>query len=185
MIDAPMPLPAPSAARSRVHTRSIELNGFRREDGLFEVEGHLTDVRPEAISYPGGGRAAGDPIHSMWLRLRVDGTAAIVAVELATDAAPFETVCGSIAPAYQGLVGLRIGPGFRGRVQRLLAGVRGCTHQTELLMAMATAVLQTLAGNVEQPADQKPFSLDGCHALATDGPQVAAFYPRWVRKAEA
>jgi len=30
---------------------------------------------------------------------------------------------------------------------------------------------------------QKPFQLDKCHALRTDGGAVAQFYPRWVAKA--
>jgi hypothetical protein len=52
---------------------------------------------------------------------------------------------------------------------------------SELLLAMGTAVIQTLVGNVPQPTDAKPFSLDGCHALDTAGPIVAEFHPRWYR----
>ena len=29
--------------------------------------------------------------------------------------------------------------------------------------------------------DEKPFSIDGCHALKSSGPQVATFFPRWFR----
>lgn len=55
---------------------------------------------------------------------------------------------------------------------------------SELLSTMATAVIQTLAGSRPQPADQRPFQLDGCHALASDGPAVARYYPRWHRPGE-
>lgn len=177
-------LPKPTVERALAHARTIAIRGYERSDGLFDVEGHLTDVRAKDVTYPGGGRPAGHPIHSMWLRLIVDGTALIVDVNVVSEVAPFDDVCGAIAPAYKGLIGVRVGAGFRGQVKRLLAGTRGCTHQTELVTTMATAVLQTLAGSLEQPDDVRPFQLDGCHALATDGPQVAAFYPRWVRKSQ-
>lgn len=178
-------LPAPTVGRALAHTRTITIRGYERSDGLFDVEGHLTDVRAKDVTYPGGGRPAGHPIHSMWLRLTVDANALIVDVNVVSEVAPFDDVCGAIAPAYRGLIGVRVGAGFRGQVKRLLAGTRGCTHQTELVTTMATAVLQTLTGSLKQPDDVKPFQLDGCHALATDGPQVAAFYPRWVRKPQA
>ena len=37
-----MPL-TPPAARETLHTRRIEINGYRRADGLFDIEAHLTD----------------------------------------------------------------------------------------------------------------------------------------------
>ena len=179
-----MPLSSPRAQRKLAHTRTITIRGHERSDGLFDIEGHLVDVRPEAVQFAGGGRAAGEPIHVMWLRLTVDAQALIVDVEAVTDAGPFDVFCGTIAPAYRGLIGLHVGAGFRGHVRRLLTGVRGCTHMSELLSTMATAVIQTLAGSRPQPADQRPFQLDGCHALASDGPAVARYYPRWHRPGE-
>lgn len=179
-----MPLQPSAVEREATHTRTISIRGYRRADGLWDVEGHLTDMRAQDVSYPGGGRPAGQFIHSMWLRLTVDDTALIRAAVAVTDASPFAGVCGSITPAYDRLVGLRVGPGFRGSVQRLFAGVRGCTHLTELLSTMATGVIQTLAGDVKQPEGVRPFNLDGCHALATDGPTVASFYPRWFCSAD-
>lgn len=177
-----MPLSTPATDRKLAHSRSITVRGHERSDGLFDIEGHLVDVRPEAVQFAGGGRAANDPIHVMWLRLSVDAQARIVDVEAVTDAGPFDTVCGAIAPAYRGLIGLRVDAGFRGHVRRLLAGVHGCTHMSEMLSSMATAVVQTLAGSRPQPEGERPFQLDGCHALAAGSPAVATFYPRWHRK---
>ena len=37
-----MPL-SPPVSRSPVHTRRIECRSYRRDDGLFDIEGHLTD----------------------------------------------------------------------------------------------------------------------------------------------
>jgi len=39
-----MPLSQP-AERERLHTRSIEINGYRRVDGLYDIEAHLTDCK--------------------------------------------------------------------------------------------------------------------------------------------
>ena len=39
-----MPLSA-AADREHIHTRNVECRGYRRTDGLWDVEGHLTDVK--------------------------------------------------------------------------------------------------------------------------------------------
>ena len=36
-----MPLTQP-AERARMHTRAIEINGYSRTDGLYDIEAHLT-----------------------------------------------------------------------------------------------------------------------------------------------
>ncbi|KRB75154.1 DUF2889 domain-containing protein [Noviherbaspirillum sp. Root189] len=176
-----MPLPDPEHNREPIHTRTISLRAYRRADGLFDVEGRLQDVRAREITLPHGPLPAGEPIHDMQLRLTVDASATIVAVAAVTDAAPYGRSCAVITPDYEKLVGLRVGPGFRSGVRRLLAGVNGCTHLTELLLTMGTGVIQALTGEVPQPEGIKPFSLDGCHALDTRGPIVAQFHPRWYR----
>ena len=38
-----MPLPSP-APRTHIHARTVRLDGYRRADGLWDIEGHLTDV---------------------------------------------------------------------------------------------------------------------------------------------
>lgn len=179
-----MPPVEPDPLREPIHTRTVTLNGYRRSDGLFDIEGNLKDVRPHDVNLPSGLKRGGEPIHDMWLRLTVDHTALILAVSARTDSAPFGRACGVITPAYEALVGVRVGPGFRGKVRTLFGGIKGCTHISELLLTMGTAVLQALVGNVPESPDVKPFSLDGCHALDTTGPVVAQFHPRWYRRPE-
>lgn len=176
-----MPLPHPEPDREPVHTRTISLLAYRRTDGLYDVEGWLQDVRAHDVTLPRGPLPAGEPIHDMQLRLTVDAGANIVAVAASTDAAPYGRSCAAITPDYEKLAGLPVGPGFRSGVRRLLAGVNGCTHLTELLLTMGTGVIQALTGEVPRPEDVKPFSLDGCHALDTRGPIFTQFYPRWYR----
>jgi hypothetical protein len=176
--------PDRGVAREPVHARTIEIRGYRRGDGLFDVEAHLLDTKTFDFPLAGGVRRAGEPIHSMWLRITVDRTATIVAAEAAMDAVPYVEHCGKIAPAYERLVGLTIGPGYLRHLKELFGGIRGCTHVTELAGAVATGVFQTLAGQGVVPTDRKPPQLDRCHALATTAPAVAKFYPRWYRGPE-
>ena len=176
-----VPLPEPSS-RTPIHHRQIDICGYRRDDGLWDIEGHLSDRRSVSLEFPDGTRPAGAPIHSMWVRLSVDSTALIVAACAATDASPYTGVCGAIVPSYERLVGLRVGPGFLGHVRRLFAGTSGCTHLSELVGTMATGVIQTLAGDGWSSNEHKPFQIDRCHALNSAGPVVARHYPKWYRK---
>ena len=67
-----MPLSS-AAPRERLHTRQIECCGYRRADGLWEIEAHLTDVKTYAFDNQFRGHVEpGDPLHDMWLRLTID-----------------------------------------------------------------------------------------------------------------
>jgi hypothetical protein len=178
-----MPLP-PTIEREPLHTRSIELRGFKRADGLYDIEGHLVDTKPFDFKLAAGLRPAGEAIHDMWLRITVDRELVIVDAAASTDAMPYVGDCDTIAPAYRKLIGLALLPGYNQRVKELLGGVRGCTHITELAGALATAAFQTLAGQRIRSADEKPFQLDKCHALESTAPAVARYYPKWYRGSE-
>ena len=172
------------AEREELHTRRIEIRGYKRADGLYDIEGHLVDTKPHDFKLAAGLRKAGEPIHSMWLRLTLDRTLKIVDAEAAMDAMPYVDHCGAIVPAYRKLIGVSIGPGYFQKVKELLGGVRGCTHITELAGALATGAFQTMAGQRIQDPDRKPFQLDRCHALDSTGPAVARYYPRWYKGTE-
>jgi len=117
----------------------------------------------------------------MWLRLTVDRSATIVAAQASTDAGPYGDACGAITPDYGQLCGVRIGRGYRDAIRRLFGRTAGCTHINELAGAMGSAAMQALWGQMTQNPHEKPFSIDGCHALKSSGPQVARFFPRWHR----
>lgn len=176
-----MPLPPPDCERKPSHQRSITVRAYARSDGLWDVEGHLTDVWSEPIPRAGGMLPGGEPMHAMWLRFTVDRNAIIVAAQAATDAGPYDAACGAIAPDYSQLAGVRIGRGYRDTIRRLFGRTAGCTHINELAGAMGSAAMQALWGVMTANPDEKPFSIDGCHALRSTGPQVAKFFPRWYR----
>ena len=98
-----------------------------------------------------------------------------------TDAGPYDKACAAITPDYSQLVGVRVARGYRDAIRRLFGRTAGCTHMNELAGVMGSAVLQAMWEVLTQDADEKPFSIDGCHALKSSGPQVAQFFPRWYR----
>jgi hypothetical protein len=176
-----MPLPTP-VAREHLHDRRVHCAGFRREDGLWDIEGHLVDTKTYGFDNHQRGRIApGTPIHEMWLRVTIDDEMQIHAVQAATDHAPY-SICPAILPNFQRLVGLRIGPGFRRKVSERLGGIEGCTHLVELLGPLATTAFQSMAGQrrARQAADpaHRPRWLDTCHAHASSSAVVKERFPQ-------
>jgi hypothetical protein len=185
-----MPLSC-AAAREHIHTRSIDCRGYRRADGLWDSDGHLTDTKTYGFSnHFRGELPPGAPVHDMWLRLTVDDKLVIHAVEALTEAGPYD-VCPSIAPNFQRLVGLRIYPGFHKQVRDRLGGVQGCTHLVDLLGPLATTAYQTVfpyrAREYEERVargeiaprslSRRPKLVDSCHAFASDGEVVKRYWP--------
>lgn len=182
-----MPL-SPPAPRVKQHTRVVTVEGYQREDGLWDVEGHLVDTKPYGFPNRDRGRIdAGEPLHEMWLRITIDRTMTIQAAEAVTDHGPF-TICKDINPAFATLAGLRIGPGFRKAVRQVLGGVHGCTHLVEMLLGpMGTTAFQTMYAERERSGENKgsgerPRIIDTCHALAADGPIVKREWPQWYEE---
>lgn len=179
-----MPLSKPQP-RDHIHTREIRCRGFRRHDGLWDIEASLEDTKSYSFAnHDRGGIVSGEPIHAMQLRVTVDEDLVVQSAEAATDAGPF-TICGDIAPAFAALSGLRIGPGWRKAVLVRMAGVRGCTHLTELLLGpLTTTAIQTVSAartRREGRDGQRPALIDSCHAFAADGPIVARQWPEHAR----
>lgn len=175
-----MPLSA-SAHRRLIHTRTVTCNAYEREDGLWDIEGRMTDIKSHSISNEdrGGKIPAGEPIHEMWLRLTLDTHLKIHDAEASTDFAPF-TICANITPAYKALIGLQIGPGWTKKVRDLLGNAAGCTHHTELLGPIATTAFQALYEVLkkrEEKSDKPPAILNTCHALAETSTVAKRLWP--------
>ena len=179
-----MPLSSSAVDRSRLHVRAVTYEGYRRSDELFDIEGHLTDVKDQDYALLTGLRRAGDPVHDMWIRLTIGSDYVIRAIEVRTDEMPYPGACDLITPAYGKLVGASLLHGFRRTLQDTMGGVRGCSHLTELLSHAPTAAIQMFAGlRREIEGDERPFQLDRCHALETTTDTVRRYYPRWYRGA--
>jgi Protein of unknown function (DUF2889) len=196
-----MPLTPPNVDRALLHLRDIALRGYRRADGLFDIEAHLTDAKTDDPENATGDRLdspPGGPVHGMWLRLTVDEALTIHACEASSDVTPY-ALCPQAAPNFALLAGLKIGPGFNRAVAERVGGTLGCTHLRELLAQMATTAFQTIypwrarrereerariaaAGGV--PSRQVPAMVGTCIAYAPDSPVTLARWP-WLRQEDA
>jgi hypothetical protein len=181
-----------SAPRALIHDRDIRCRGYRRDDGLWDIEGTLEDTKAYSFDNEDrGGIAAGEPIHRMRIRLTLDDDLRVCGAEAVTAAGPF-SICGAIAPVFASLHGLVIGRGWRRAVLERMAGVHGCTHLTELLLGpMTTTALQTVRAararrhgkredgqeGAQRAQAPRPAILDTCHALAATGPIVKREWP--------
>lgn len=186
-----MPL-SPPVARALRHTRAIEVQAFAREDGLWDLDARITDVKQRDVTLASGLVPGGTALHKLSLRITIDLHFNVVAAEAASDAVPYPGFCDTIGPAYQSLVGLNLMKSFRAGIKERLSGILGCTHLSELAQVLPTAAVQAFANDVIKTRDgdteddqltHKPFQLDRCHALRSDGPAVEQYYPRWVVKA--
>jgi hypothetical protein len=167
-----------------MHLRSVRLEGFKRVDGLWEVEAHLLDTKDQDYPLSSGLIRTGEPVHEMSVRITLDGQFTILEAVVCTDAAPYMGACEAIAPDYSQIVGLNLFRGFLKTVKERFGGVHGCAHLTELLMFLPTAALQTFASEMVESDEslRKPYPLDRCHALESHSEVVKRYYPRWYRQ---
>jgi Protein of unknown function (DUF2889) len=173
-----MPLSEP-AERELLHLRDITLRGYRRADGLFDIEAEIADTKSYGFTVGTRRVEPGEKLHNMLMRMTVDESLTIVACEAATEYGPFET-CGAGAATFGRLVGLSIRSGFLREAQARIGGVEGCTHIRELLQQMATVAIQTtFALPRRQASDQAAAArlIDTCHAYAANGPVVKRRWP--------
>ena len=185
-VSRPMPLPPSPVSRQRLHQRSITYEGFRRDDGLFDIEAHLVDAKDHDFELLTGVRPAGEAVHDMWVRVTIDR-----AFVDPRDRGPHRqhAVSGRLRPhravvrearRRQPRAGLSQAPARRhGRHARLHARHRAAG-------SLPTAAVQTFAGlRREDEGDRKPFQLDRCHALETTTDNVRRYYPKWYRGARS
>jgi len=172
-----MPLPNSKNERQLLHARNIECRGYQRCDGLWDIEGWITDIKTYNFdNLDRRGIKAGEPLHGMGLRITIDDSLTIQECIAVTDYSPFK-ICPNITPNFQKLAGLKIGPGFSRKASELIGGVKGCTHLFELLKPIATTAFQTLVGKnskkirsmIKPEKTRKPPMIDTCHAWASDG----------------
>ena len=178
-----MPLSKP-VRRQHLHTREILCRGFKREDGLWDIEAKLADTKTYAFDNADrGGISAGEPVHAMAVRLTVDDALVVRDIEVSSDSAPF-SICGGATDGYRALKGLSIGRGWKKSVIGLVGAIKGCTHITDLIVGpLAVAAFHTVHSAREklgQPGEDgktRPALIDSCHAFAGDSPVVKRRWP--------
>lgn len=181
-----MPLSKP-VSRELTHTRVVTCQGYKREDGLWDIEGRIVDTKPYRFSNRdrGGWIEADEALHDMSVRLTINLELEVIDAEAVIDAAPYD-YCKCVAPIAGNLIGLRIAHGWTNKSKAAMGQNRGCTHLSELLGPVATTAIQTIAsermgrGDPESKSKSTAF-LDTCHAMATDSPVVKVHWPEQYR----
>ena len=186
-----MPLSSPASRQLR-HTRAITVEAYARDDGLWDLDARIRDIKAQDIVLASGTRPAGTAVHDLSLRITINRDLEIVDAEAASDSVPYPGYCDTIGPAYKKLIGMSLAKHFRLHLKDRLSGVLGCTHLTELAQVLPTAAIQAFADDEFETRNAandgvaaRPYEIDRCHALRADGPAVAKYYPRWVIKAIA
>ena len=185
---------SPPAKRELIHNRRVQCSGYRREDGLFDIEGEISDAKTYAFPSRTHGEVGADqPYHHMRARLTINSEMQVLAAEAETLAGPYP-ICPQGADNITGLVGLTIGPGWRRRVQKAIGGPAGCTHISELMGPVATTAYQTLYGeqarrNRAEGRSSNPDNMtamrNSCLAYADGGAVAREFWEKPENRQES
>lgn len=184
-----MPISKP-APRDHIHTRSIQCTGYKRKDGLWDIDGYMTDTKSYTFdSIDREHIASGEPIHHMIMRITIDDDMVIQSAEASTEFAPYH-ICGDISDNFAQLKGLKIGPGWRRAVNQAMGGTHGCTHLRDLLIGpLAVTAYQTIVpmrrrANPDTTPTRRPAIIGTCHAYAPNGPIVERMWPSFFEETE-
>ena len=168
-------------ARSPLHTREISFNGYARDDGLWDIEGHLKDTKSHLFTTGRRTWAPGEAIHDMWIRVTLDTQFIIQDIEVSMEAHPHPE-CPEVVPPMDALIGARLGKGWRKTIETHLGGIKGCTHLRALLNSLATAAFQSIPDALFDPDETKPPPFLGqCKSWDFDGPVVMRVYPQFYK----
>lgn len=182
-----MPLPSP-AARRHVHSRTVQCEGYFRDDGLWEVEAALLDTKPfPHKDFERGDRAPGDPVHKMAIRLTVNRDLVVVDAAAAMDDVPYAT-CQDVPPRVSAVIGLRLGSGWREALRKRVGRLDGCTHLFELIGPAITTLYQSMSyrepplkeAHHAKQHPEKPYFVNGCWSWRADGPNVRKYFPAFA-----
>ena len=178
-------LTSESLTREELHFRRIDMRGWSRSDGLFEIEGRVTDRKPFDFQPPSSERVVGaeEYIHNLGIRLVFDAELTVREAHTFSDAYPYQECPGGGA-SLQALVGLRIGSGWSSELRNRLSPKETCAHLRELLVPLATAVYQSMApfGDHNRVDKQgKSPLIDSCYAYGASRKIVLQRWPAFHR----
>ena len=156
-----MVTPSIDSEREELYFRHIDYVGYRRADGLWDIDGRFLDRR--TVDCPcvdrGGMIPAGETFHEMLLRLTVDDDMVIRGLAVKINKHPYRQ-CPAAEAAFKNAEGLLIGAA--GAAFQTLAQVR--------MMKYCRGV--------------KPDPLDTCLAWDSSGEMVKREWPDFYREKE-
>ena len=165
-----------------IHTRTISVNCYETDGERLIIEGYLTDERlfPYVIRVRNEKRDPG-LMHHMTLTMELS----IPQMNILSLTAEMPVIphpgCNDVKENVQKLVGRRIQPGFTGEVKAIFGKAAGCSHLTNLVLAMSSAAVQGLwsyfsrsrqGGTPPRSGTDESLLLDSCYMWRKDGPFV-------------
>ncbi|WP_350295107.1 DUF2889 domain-containing protein [Limnohabitans sp. Rim8] len=182
---------SPPSPRKLSHTRTVVYQGYDREDGLWDIEAELTDVKTYDFKVPNERLfPANEPIHRLKIRVTLDSRLVIQDIATSMDSIPHPE-CSGAPHGMHKLIGCTMGPGWRKVINQRVGGEEGCTHLREMLSNMATAAYQTVPASqwhrremsgIPQPEiTSPPYHLGQCHSWAYDSPTTQRAYPMFYK----
>ena len=176
--------------RKLLHNRNINLKGYIRNDKNYEIEAELIDTKNyEFKNYDRGLIKINEPIHHMKITLVIDENMFVISAKATTIKGPY-SICRDANKSFEKIIGLQIKSGWKREITKLIGGINGCTHITELLSSLATAAFQTIYPykssknkNTNLPKKSvpidKPLLLGTCHAFNPKTEVVKRLWPEW------
>jgi hypothetical protein len=166
------------AKRDLRHRRRLIGNGYKREDGLWDIEVILTDKKTYSFNNQDRGYiAAGEALHDMAIRLTMTSKNEIVDIEAVINESPY-SICPAAVDNCHLLKGEFVKPGFNKKVLKVLGGGKGCRHISDMLAYAATVSFQTIHHDDSLEESQltlenltyiKEKFVDSCYAYREDG----------------
>lgn len=182
------------AKRDLKHNRTIKGKGYKREDGLWDIEVFLIDSKTYSFKNMDRGYiSSGEPLHDMAVRLTLNDDSKIIDIEALINASPYN-ICPQAVKNCQKLKGEFLVAGFNRKVIKILGGEKGCRHITDLLAHAGTIAYQTL-WKEKTESEEKKISIEeaqsiekkfanSCYALKKDGEVYNQYKEILIKKVE-
>ncbi|MBR1777632.1 MAG: DUF2889 domain-containing protein [Alphaproteobacteria bacterium] len=174
--------------REELYFRHIDYIGYRRTDGLWDIEGHFRDRR--TVDCPcidrGGMIQAGETFHEMLLTMTIDDDMVIRGLTVKIEKHPYKQ-CPAAEAVFKNVEGLQIAAGFSKELRRRVPAKLACTHLFSLLIGAAGAAFQTVAQvrMMKYCRGVRPDPLDTCLAWDSSGEMVKREWPDFYQPKEA
>lgn len=137
--------PAQGPARQLIHGRQVVCRAYRRDDGCWDIEGRLADVKTRDMQLGGMHVAAGEPYRALAIGVTVDHTQTIRDARVEVDVKTAGPAAGArAAAACKTLTGRRIDALFAAETTERFVRAADCPHLAGLLEAVIATARETV-----------------------------------------
>jgi fermentation-respiration switch protein FrsA (DUF1100 family) len=137
--------PALQPVRQLVHGRQVVCRAYRRDDGCWDIEGRLADVKTGDVQLGGIHVAAGEPYRALALAVTVDNAHTIQDARVEVDVRTAgSAACARAAVACEALQGRRIDTLFAAETAERFVRAADCPHLAELFGAVIATARETI-----------------------------------------